>query len=104
MKIKSLEWKNIGPYGNKLQTLEFPSEGGLWMVIGRNGVGKSFFVNLPKILYYGKLDKFKKDELANRMNKHGYIRAVDEVSPDTLITIERKFSPSDLTVWKHRKE
>jgi DNA repair exonuclease SbcCD ATPase subunit len=101
MKLKKIEWRNIGPFGNKLQTLELPDEGGLWMVVGKNGNGKSFFVNLPKILYYGKLDRFKKDEIANRLNKHGWIKGLDEISPDTFATIERNFSPSNLTVWKH---
>jgi DNA repair exonuclease SbcCD ATPase subunit len=101
MKLKRIEWRNIGPFGNKLQTLDFPDEGGLWMVLGKNGNGKSFFVNLPKILYYGKLEKFKKDEIANRLNKHGYIKGMDEISPDTCATIERNFSPSTLKVFKH---
>ena len=101
MKLKQISWKNIGPFGNKLQTLDLPDEGGLWMVLGKNGNGKSFFVNLPKIGYYGKLDRFKKDEISNRLNRHGYIKLVDETSPDTLVTIERTFSPSDLRVDKN---
>jgi len=101
MKLKKLEWRNIGPFGNKLQTIELPDTGGLWMVLGKNGHGKSFFVNLPKILYYGKLDKFKKDEIANRMNKHGWIKGLISVNPDTDVTIERKLSPSDLRVHKY---
>jgi len=64
----------------------------------------SFFVNLPKILYYGKLDRFKKDEIANRLNKHGWIEGIDETSPGTLITIERNFSPSNLTVYKNDED
>ena len=100
MHIKRIEWRNIKSYGNKLQVLEFPNEGGLWMVVGRNGCGKSTFVELPKILYYGKLDKFKKDELANRLNHYGYIKGLDEVSPDTNVVIERHLSPSDLRVFK----
>jgi DNA repair exonuclease SbcCD ATPase subunit len=64
----------------------------------------STFVELPKILYYGKLDKFKKDEISNRLNKNGYIRGEDEISPDTIITIERKFSPSDLRVEKNNDD
>jgi len=101
MKIKKLEWKNIGPFGNKLQTINFSEGGGLWMVLGKNGNGKSFFVNLPKIGYYGKLDKFKKDEIANRMNRHGHIKMDVEVNPTTHVTIERKISPSDLIVYKY---
>jgi len=104
MKLKSIEWRNIGPFGNKLQSVELPDEGGLWMVLGKNGNGKSFFVNLPKILYYGRLDRFKKDEIANRLNKHGWIRGVDEVSPDTFVTIEREFSPSSLMVEKNNDD
>jgi len=71
------------------------------MVLGKNGHGKSFFVNLPKILYYGKLDRFKKDEIANRMNKHGWIKGEISVNPLTDVTIERRISPSDLRVHKY---
>jgi len=101
LKLKTIFWKNIGPFGNKLQSLDLPSEGGLWMVSGKNGNGKSFFVNIPKIAYYGRLEKFKKDEISNRLNKHGYIKLVDEISPDTCVTIERNFSPGNLIVYKH---
>jgi DNA repair exonuclease SbcCD ATPase subunit len=104
MKLKKIEWRNIGPFGNKLQSIELPDEGGLWMVLGKNGNGKSFFVNLPKILYYGRLDKFKKDEIANRLNKHGWIKGEDEVAPDTVVTIERNFSPSELMVEKNEDD
>jgi len=104
MKLKNISWRNIGPFGNKIQSIDLPDDGGLWMVLGKNGNGKSFFVNLPKILYYGRLDRFKKDEIANRMNKHGWCRGIDEVSPDTFITIERSFSPSDLKVEKNEED
>lgn len=104
MKLKQIEWRNIGPYGNKLQKLEFSEEGGLWMVLGKNGNGKSFVVNLPKILYYGRLDKFKKDDIANRLNKHGWIRGEVQVNPTTNVTIERHFSPTDLSVEKNTED
>jgi DNA repair exonuclease SbcCD ATPase subunit len=100
MKLKKLEWRNIGPFGNKLQTINLPDEGGLWMVLGRNGAGKSFLVNLPKILYYGRLDRFKKDEICNRINKHGYIRGEISINPTTDVVIERKISPTELRVHK----
>jgi len=104
MKIQKIFFRNVGPFGNKLQTIELPDEGGLWMVLGKNGNGKSFLINLPKIAYYGKLDKFKKDEVANRLNKHGYIKMEVNVNPTTNIIIERNLSPSDLTVWKNDKD
>jgi len=91
----------VGPYGNKLQTFELSDEGGLWMVLGKNGHGKSFVVNLPKILYYGRLDKFKKEDIANRINKHGWVKGEIETSPGTFVTIERNISPADLKVYKY---
>ncbi|MFW6310856.1 MAG: AAA family ATPase, partial [Nanoarchaeota archaeon] len=104
MQLRKIFWRNIGPYGNKLQEIEFSKEGGLWMVLGKNGHGKSFLVNLPKILYYGKLDKFKKDDIANRLNKHGWIKGEIQVNPQTFVSIERKMSPSDLKVYKYGKD
>lgn len=103
MKLKSIEWRNIGPYGNKLQKLDLSEDGGLWMVLGKNGHGKSFVVNLPKIMYYGKLDGFRKEEIANRLNKHGWVKGEVETSPGTFVTIERSISPQDLIVHKYRK-
>lgn len=103
MKIRQISWRNIGPYGNKLQKLEFSDEGGLWMVVGKNGHGKSFVVNLPKILYYGRLDGFRKEEIANRMNKHGWIYGEVEIKPGVLIAIERNISPQDLKVYKYKE-
>jgi len=104
MKISKISWRNIGPYGNKLQELEFSDEGGLWMILAPNGHGKSFVVNMPKIMYYGRLDKFKKDDIANRLNRHGWIKGDVQINPQTKVTIERKLSPSDLTVRKNNKD
>jgi len=103
MKLKYIQWRNIGPYGNKLQKMDFDEEGGLWMVLGKNGHGKSFVVNLPKILYYGRLDGFRKEEIANRLNKHGWVKGEIETSPGTFVTIERNISPQDLKVYKYRQ-
>ena len=103
MKLKSISWRNVGPYGNKLQSLTFSEEGGLWAVVGKNGHGKSFVVNLPKILYYGRLEGFRKEEIANRLNKHGWIQGEVETSPGTLVSIERNISPQDLKVYKYRE-
>ena len=100
MKILKIEWRNVCSFGNNLQTIEFPEEGSLWQVIGSNGVGKSTFLNLPKIALYGKLDKFKKDEIANRINHHASIKILLETQPNVNVLIERNFSPSDLKVYK----
>lgn len=61
----------------------------------------STFVNLPQLGLYGKLNKFKKDEIANRMNKHGFVSMKIQTKPDVTIEIERSFSPSELLVEKN---
>jgi len=104
MHLKKLQWRNIKSFGNTIQEIEFPDEGALWMVTGLNGAGKSTLISLPKILYYGRLDRFKKDDIANRINCHGWIRGIDQVSPDTYVTIERTFSPSNLRVDKNEDD
>jgi len=101
MRLKKIEWQNIGSFGNAMQSVEFGNVGGLYMVLGKNGNGKSTFLNLPKILYYGKLDKFKKEDIANRINKHGYIRGEVEINPTTTVMIERKIAPTSLYVEKN---
>lgn len=40
MKIKKIEFRNIGAYGNKKQKLEFKEEGSLNLIVGSNGNGK----------------------------------------------------------------
>jgi len=40
MRLRKISWNNVGPYGNKIQTIELPDAGGLWMVLGKNGNGK----------------------------------------------------------------
>jgi DNA repair exonuclease SbcCD ATPase subunit len=104
MRLREISWQNLGPFGNNVQKIEFPDNGSLTIVQGANGTGKSYFVNLPKILYYGKLERFKKDEIANRINRYGWIKGIDEINPNTYVTIERTFSPSNLIVYKHSNE
>lgn len=40
MKLIKLEFRNIGKYGNQLQTLNFHEAGSLNLISGRNGNGK----------------------------------------------------------------
>jgi DNA repair exonuclease SbcCD ATPase subunit len=100
MQLHYIEFRNIGPYGNKLECLEFTNQGLLWQCTGKNGVGKSHVFSLPKLLFYGKMDNISKGDIANRMNLHGYICGVVEIAPTILIKIERGFSPSFLNVYK----
>lgn len=100
MKLESILFRNIGPFGNKIVEVNLMDNGGLWLVTGRNGHGKSTLLNIPKALFYGKVDKLKKDEIANRFNKYGMITGNVRGQDGALYRIERKFSPSSLSVSK----
>lgn len=102
MKIKSIQWRNIKSFGNKLQKIDLDDNGGLWMVLGKNGFGKSTLLDLPKIAYYGRIEGFRKEEIANRLNRHGLISMDVETYPGTFITIERSIFPQDLKVHKYK--
>jgi DNA repair exonuclease SbcCD ATPase subunit len=100
MKLLNIEFKNIGGYGNKLQTLTFDSDGKLILLKGISGAGKSTLLNMPSLLFYGKVEKLAKSSIANRINKNGYIRGTVVEGSDEYI-IERTFSPNSITVYKN---
>ena len=100
MKIKTIQWRNIGSFGNKVQTLNFSDTGELWQLYGRVGHGKSTILSLPILAFYGKTKDIKVGDIANRINKSGWIRIEVENKNDNYI-IERTFSPSGLSIIKN---
>lgn len=99
MKIRYLEFKNIGSFGEKLQTIEFPSDGHLVLIKGPSGVGKSTYLNITKLLLFGKADGIPKNAVANRVNRNGYIKGIVTEGEKTYI-IERGFQPTYLNIYK----
>lgn len=100
MNIKSISWQNIGSFGNKIQTLNFSNDGELWQLYGKVGHGKSTILSLPTLVFYGKLKDTKIGEIANRVNKHGWIKC-ECVSNNNTYIIERTFSPNSLSISKN---
>lgn len=100
MKILSIEWRNIGSFGDKIQRIEFKNKGALWQLYGRSGFGKSTILSLPTLALYGKMPKVKLGNIANRINKNGWIKC-EVVSGTDVYEIERTFSPSSLTLKKN---
>lgn len=100
MKILSIEWRNIGSFGDKIQRIEFRNEGALWQLYGRSGFGKSTILSLPTLALYGKIPKVKLSNIANRINKNGWIKC-EVVSGTDLYEIERTFSPNSLSLKKN---
>ena len=103
MKIKNIQWRNIGSFGNKIQTLNFSDEGELWQLYGRVGHGKSTILSLPILAFYGKSKDIKVGDIANRINKSGWIKIEVDNGNDNYI-IERTFSPSGLSIIKNGKD
>lgn len=100
MKINSIQWRNIGSFGNKIQTLNFSNNGEVWQLYGRVGHGKSTILSLPTLAFYGKIKDTKVGDIANRINKNGWIKIDVQVNNDNYI-IERGFSPSSLSISKN---
>ena len=100
MKIVSIEWRNIGSFGDKIQKIEFKNEGCLWQLYGRSGYGKSTILSLPALAFYGKIPKVKIGNIANRINKNGWIRCV-VINGTDKFEIERTFSPNSLKLKRN---
>ena len=103
MRIEKIEFKNIFAYGDKLNTIEYSSDGKLILLKGKSGTGKSAIMSLPILALYGKTDKIPKTAIANRINKNGLIRAYISKNGHQYI-IERTYSPSTLKVFKDGKD
>ena len=98
MRFKSIEWKNIRSFGEEIQKVEF-IDGELVLLKGVSGSGKSTILSLPCIALFGKTPGLTKSAVHNRINKHGWVKAVIEKGGHEYI-IERSFSPNDLQVFK----
>lgn len=100
MKFESIEFKNIFAYGEAVQRIDYDDCGKLILLKGQSGAGKSAILQLPVLSLYGKVEKMPKDGVANRINKHGWIRATIVKGNDRYV-IEREFSPNNVKVWKN---
>jgi len=95
MKIKSIEWKNFGSYGNNNQKILFDDQqGNFYLVVGSNGAGKSTISDVIKFGLYGKLDNKHLRDIPNRFNGNAFCRILLEKNPTTLVTIERGIAPN----------
>lgn len=103
MKFESIEFKNVFAYGEEVQRIDYSSDGKLILLKGQSGAGKSAILSLPILVLYGKLTKVTKSAIANRVNKHGWVRGTIIKSQHKYV-IEREFSPNSLKIWKDDEE
>ncbi len=99
MRLKEIQFQNLGSYGNKMQTITYDTNGKLILLQGQSGSGKSTLMQLPSLLFYGKVEKMKLSNVANRINKNGYLKGTI-ISDHHEYVIERRFAPNSVNVWK----
>jgi DNA repair exonuclease SbcCD ATPase subunit len=105
MKILKLEWRNIFSYGDDVTEIEFGEETKVWQLTGESGSGKSSFLTIPKLLFFGKTEgsdgkPITVSEIANWLNKKGWIRGTLQKGNDIYV-VERTFLPQSLTIYKN---
>lgn len=103
MKFESIEFKNVFAYGEEVQRIDYSSDGKLILLKGQSGAGKSAILSLPILVLYGKMTKVTKSAIANRVNKHGWVRGTI-IKGQHKYVIEREFSPNSLKIWKDDEE
>ena len=103
MRFESIEFKNIFAYGEEIHRIDYSNDGELVLLKGKSGAGKSAILSLPILVLYGKLAKATKAGIANRVNKHGWVRGTI-IKGQHKYVIEREFSPNSLKIWKDDEE
>lgn len=105
MKIKKIEWKNFGSYGNNNQRISFDeNQGNFYLVLGGNGAGKSTMSDVIKFGLYGKVDNKKLRDLPNRFNNSLSVRIEVEKNPGTVAVIERGIAPNFFRLYVNGAE
>jgi len=99
MKIKEIEWQNFKSYGQWKQSIKFDDEGGLILLAGGNGTGKSTIRDVIDLCLYnkvpGKRKKFTPNtSLPNRHNGSLYAGMRLENHNDDDINILKWISPN----------
>tara|TARA_R110000796_G_scaffold12985_9_gene42499 strand:- start:83 stop:1753 length:1671 start_codon:yes stop_codon:yes gene_type:complete len=98
MKIKSVEFKNIASYGNRVQVIDFEEEkSNLYLILGGNGSGKSTVAKVITYLCYGKVEGASLKDLPNRVNGNLWGKIWLE-SKGNALEIERGIDPGIFTV------
>lgn len=103
MKLISLEFKNVGSYGDDLQKLKFTDDADLVMINGANGKGKTTIAKALKFGLFGKVDNMRLQDLPNRVNKKAYVK-IKLIANNSNITVIRGHSPSKFELWIDGKE
>lgn len=103
MIIKSIKFKNVKSYGNKYQQINFDDNGGLILLTGTNGSGKSAIMESIDIALFNQVrgkesSKIPLKTFPNRINKNLEVD-IDFINNNSdFIKIRKKIEPNDLYV------
>jgi len=106
MIINSLEFKNIKSYGNKIQRIDFGTDGGLILLTGTNGAGKSTIQDSIDLVLFNQVrgkqtSKIPLKYFPNRLNKELHVGINFHNTNNDLIEIERKIQPNSFVMKKN---
>lgn len=108
MIINRLEFRNIKSYGNKIQSLEFSDEGGLILLTGTNGAGKSTIQESIDLSLFNQVrgkqsSKIPLKYFPNRFNKNLQVGINFINNNGDFIEIERKIQPTSFIIKKNEE-
>lgn len=104
MRINYIEFKNFSSYGNQKQRLEFKKDkSDLFLVLGKNGDGKTTIANAIIFALYGKVEGIKLGDLPNRINKELWVKIGLQCGTIN-VEIERGLTPSMFKVTLNNVE
>lgn len=108
MIINHIEFKNIKSYGNKLQRINFDTEGNLILLTGTNGSGKSTIQDSIDLSLFNQVrgketSKIPLKYFPNRLNKELYVAINFKNNNGDIIEIERKINPNEFSILKNNE-
>lgn len=98
MKLSKIEWRNFASYGNKIQSLTFGDNPGLYLVIGENGAGKSTISDVITFGLYGKLEGKKLKDIPNRINGNAWVKITFTSNGEEYV-VERGLDPAIFNLY-----
>ena len=106
MIINYVEFRNIKSYGNKLQRINFDTNGKLILLTGTNGSGKSTIQDSIDLSIFNQVRgketaKIPLKYFPNRLNKELYVAINFKNNNNDIIDIERKIQPNDFSILKN---
>ena len=103
MIIKTIKFKNVKSYGNKYQQINFDDNGGLILLTGTNGSGKSAIMESIDIALFNQVrgkesSKIPLKTFPNRINKNLEVEIDFINNNNDIIKIRKNIEPTDLHV------